>query len=157
MGNKKKRIKVESTSEESDSDEDLSSISSDEDNRKVITVEDFRKEMLDKYEEEKKDADCFEAKDKVTVGNYVLVAFETKTKKVHFVGQVAKISDVGDPEVIFLRCKNKTKHSTTFSWPESRDETEVPSSDVIAVLPEPTLGRRGDLTFGVIFDSYNIQ
>ena len=113
--------------------------------------------MLDKYEEEKKDADCFEAKDKVTVGNYVLVAFETKTKKVHFVGQVAKISDVGDPEVIFLRCKKKTKHSTTFSWPESRDETEVPSSDVIVVLPEPTLGRRGDLTFGVIFDSYNIQ
>ena len=50
MGNKKKRIKVESTSEESDSDEDLFSISSDEDNRKVIKVEDFRKEMLDKYE-----------------------------------------------------------------------------------------------------------
>uniref|UniRef100_A0A1B6FCA4 Uncharacterized protein n=1 Tax=Cuerna arida TaxID=1464854 RepID=A0A1B6FCA4_9HEMI len=112
--------------------------------------------MLDKLEEEKKDEACFEAK-KLAVGNYVLVSFETKSKSLHFVGQVNQLNECGDPQVIFLRCKSKAKHGTTFYWPEKRDEYEVPSADVITVLPEPTLGRRGDLTFGVVFDSYNIQ
>lgn len=102
--------------------------------------------------------ELFQAKPDYKVGHWVLVRFDLKNKKnVHFVGQIVKISDICEPEVVFLRKHSENKHGTTFTWPTSRDETEVPSSDIVTILPEPSLGRRGELTFGVTFDSYFLQ
>lgn len=73
-------------------------------------------------------------------------------KNVHFVGQILNISDVGDPQVIFLRKQSTSESGTTFTWPQSRDETENAAKDIVTILPKPTLGRREGLTFGVRFD-----
>lgn len=114
--------------------------------------------MIKKQLEEEEDAQYYQAKDNIQVGHWVLVRFETKLKKnVCFVGQVVKISDIGDPEVIFLRHHKSDKHGTTFLWPPLRDITEIPSTDIITVLPEPDLGRRGELMFPVSFASYKLQ
>lgn len=158
IGNKKRRIKVEPTSDEDESD--ISSICSIESKHsdKFMTIEDLRKEMLEEYAAEEKDEDYYQPKDKVSVGHWVLVRFDLKQKKnVHFVGQVTNFCAGEDPEVIFLRKHKTTKQGTTFLWPESRDVTQVPSEDIVTVLPEPKLGRRGELTFEVSFDSYIIQ
>jgi len=46
---------------------------------------------------------------------------------------------------------------TTFNWPENQDIHYVDAQDIVLVLPEPNLGRRGELHFAVSFSSYNLQ
>lgn len=86
-----------------------------------------------------------------------MVKFATKKKVVHYVGQViTKVSAVVF-EVMFVRkCKADSK-GTTFSWPDNEDIHFVDLRDMIIVLPEPNLGRRGELHFEVSFSSYNVQ
>lgn len=88
-------------------------------------------------------------------GNWVLVSFPTKKKKVYYVGQIIKFAESKEPVITFLK-KTSNTHST-FTWPEKPDESEVLSSDIEIVLPEPQLGRRGVLIFPVSFNSYDVK
>lgn len=78
-------------------------------------------------------------------------------ENLHFVGQVTSVEDLNYPEVMFLRYKDSGNSSSNFTWPENKDVTAVDASDIITVLPEPTIGRRGELSFQVAFSSYNLQ
>lgn len=44
-----------------------------------------------------------------------------------------------------------------FCWPTLNDESLVTEVAILRVLPEPDLGRRGDLIFPVQFNSFNKQ
>lgn len=157
MNSQTKRIKVETpSSSDEESDFSMSSECSDKRKKELMSIEDLLQEIEEQQAVEKSD-ECYYQEKEFKVGHWVLVVFTTKKARVHFVGQVTKISDVGDPEVVFLRLFKTTNQGTIFHWPESRDETEVSSEDIITVLPEPILGRRGELIFGVSFNSYNLK
>jgi hypothetical protein len=58
--------------------------------------------------------------------------------------------------VKFLRKKDQT--SSAFVWPVYEDVEKFETDDnIIAVLPQPTPGRREEIIFPISFQSYNIQ
>lgn len=129
VGNKKRRIKIEpSSSSDKYYTADEIARSNESSENELLTIEDLREEIIQKSAEEDKEEllGLYEAKTDFKVGHWVLVRFDIKNKKnVHFVGQIMKFSDVRDLEVVFLRKHSENKQGTTFTWPVSRDETEV--------------------------------
>ncbi|CAI6355815.1 unnamed protein product [Macrosiphum euphorbiae] len=63
----------------------------------------------------------------------------------------------GMHKIKFVKLKTENKHSTTFVYPIADDIDEVSESDIICSLPKPTIGRRGQLVFGITFSQYNLK
>jgi len=138
-----KKIKKEKVSDLEDDEEDAVSFKSDksDDHR-------FGLAALIQLEEENKP---FEIKPKT----WVVVSYAIKTQKKQFIGEVISTDD-DTCDVRFVRKAPGT--SNLFQWTELCDEDlYVPFSDVIAVLDEPALDRRGFLAFHHKFDGLNIQ
>lgn len=47
--------------------------------------------------------------------------------------------------------------STTFVYSIANDIDEVLESDIVSSLPQPMIGRRGQLVFGIAFNQYNLK
>lgn len=93
------------------------------------------------------------------IGDWLLAKFTTKKTIKHFVGKVIEInSDERKPIVQFLRAKTSSSDvSPEFIYPTVEDISQIYTQDIICILPKPTTGRRGQLTFNFIFSQYNIQ
>lgn len=102
MNSQTKRIKVETPySSDEESDFSMSSECSDKRNK----TDDYWRSVTRNRRTTScwKSDECYYQEKEFKVGHWVLVVFTTKKARVHFVGQVTKISDVGDPKVVFLR------------------------------------------------------
>lgn len=143
-----KKIKIE---KESDSDlESINSFTSDKSDDLRFGVE-----SIFTVDEDEKDTLEPEIKPKA----WVIVSYAIKQKKRHFVGEVLSTYGSPVPDTCDIRFLRKVPGSTNvFQWPELCDEDlNVPFSDIIAVLNEPKLDRRGLLSFSHKFDGLDIQ
>lgn len=86
----------------------------------------------------------------VTPNSWVLVRYCTKKVVKHFVGMVSESCEDG----FIVRFMKFSKN--TFSWPIVEDTDTVDPSDIVMVLPEPTINRRGSFVFSVSFEGYNL-
>lgn len=60
-------------------------------------------------------------------------------------------------KVRFVKLKSEDKNSTTFVYPIADDIDDVSDSNVVCCLPQPTVGRRSQLIFGITFSQYNLK
>lgn len=88
------------------------------------------------------------------VKNWVLVKFCTKKTVKLFVGQIIKIDNDEKPVVKFLRRKRKTE---LFYYPQVDDISSIYDEDIITLLPNPILSRRGEIKFLFDFSKFNVQ
>lgn len=146
---KSSKAKDDESSEESDFSE-IMNVESDSENE---TLEDLRK-RYELEEMEISNEKDLNVRQNIKVGTWVLVEFATKKTKKHFVGQIVEIT-VEDLKIKFTRKKEDTLKSI-FYWPEVEDESVVNEDSVVKLLPEPNLGRRGELIFLLGFNSFNI-
>lgn len=107
--------------------------------------EEFWQELENNTNHENEDVD-----QSITLTSWVLVAYHTKKTTKHFVGMVTEACDDGWMVKFTRFSKN------TFSWPEAVDIDTVKQSDIVMVLPEPTVNRRGSFIFAVSFEGYNL-
>ncbi|CAG5047276.1 unnamed protein product [Parnassius apollo] len=90
---------------------------------------------------------------------WIIAKFASKKSIKHFVGKVLSIKNQ-IPKVKFARKVKNSKcvKETVFTYPNIEDICDVPDlKDVIAVLPDPQISRRGHFIFNLDFDKYNIQ
>lgn len=86
----------------------------------------------------------------VNPNSWVLVRYCTKKLIKHFVGMVTEPCDDG------LTVKFTKFSKNTFSWPKVEDMDTIEQRDIVMVLPEPTVNRRGSFVFPVTFEGYNL-
>lgn len=97
--------------------------------------------------------------DKLKEGDWLIAKFATKKSVKHFVGCILYIKD-NIPTVKFVR---KVKNAVggkalNFTYPPVEDICEIHHvDDVVVVLPQPIITRRGQIMFKLDFSSYNIQ
>lgn len=84
-------------------------------------------------------------------GQWVLVKYCTKKTVKHFVGQIIRVENGEDITVKFVK-----KYKSKYVWPELADIDNVAFENIIKLLPEPEVDRRGTLEFKVRFDGYNV-
>nr|XP_049694742.1 uncharacterized protein LOC126054213 [Helicoverpa armigera] len=100
-----------------------------------------------------------ENQEKIKENDWIIAKFATKKSLKHFVGKVLSINGV-NPVVKFLRKVKESKcdTGTTFSYPTVDDICTIEHlEDIVTVLPEPTITRRGQIIFHVDFSNFNIQ
>lgn len=90
-------------------------------------------------------------------GDWILVKYTTKKTLKHYVGQIERFNETGNPIVKYLRVSSQCSYNTTFKYPDKEDIDEVDEDFIISHLPEPSTGRREDKIFGVTFSQYNLQ
>lgn len=96
---------------------------------------------------------------KLKVDSWILAKFTTKKSVKHFVGKVISMKD-DLPEVRFVRKKKESKfdRGLVFSYPRVDDICTMQHlHDVILVLPEPNISRRGQIIFNIDLSNYNVQ
>lgn len=93
---------------------------------------------------------------KLKKDDWLVVQFTTKKSVKHFIGTILSIEDKL-PVVKFVRKVKQSKSETTFSYPIVEDICVIKSkADIICVLPQPVIFRRGQLIFNVDLNKYNI-
>lgn len=100
-----------------------------------------------------------ENQEKLKENDWIIAQFRTKKSLKHFVGKVLSTDGV-NPMVKFVRKvkESKSDTGTTFTYPTVDDIcTMQHSDDIVTVLPEPTITRRGQIIFKVDFSNFNIQ
>ena len=142
----KHKIRKE-TPEESSSEEEVTSHNSDDES--IVSFQ----ELARRYEEEELQELFLDSTQPLEIGKWVLVAFATKKTKKHYIGVIQSLN-TEEPTVKFAR---RVKNTSTFVWPHTDDISEIPSEDIITFLPQPTIGRRGTLMFGVSFTGLNVN
>lgn len=93
------------------------------------------------------------------IGDWILVKYDVKEKssnEKHYVGIIKEIND-NMLKVRFVKLKSEDKNSTTFVYPIADDIDDVSDSNVVCCLPQPTVGRRSQLIFGITFSQYNLK
>lgn len=148
MPKKKKKDLDDMTSESSASDESYSDESSD--GEALVS-------QIQREEEFAEETEIIISPGSIRkVNDWVLVKFSTKTRVTHFVGIIRSITEEKDPVVQFVR-KVPNKKISIFQFPENEDISLITDEDIVKILPQPTLGRRGEVVFNVQFSSYNVQ
>ncbi|XP_069679968.1 tigger transposable element-derived protein 2-like [Periplaneta americana] len=148
----KKRMTLPDSSDESVDEELLHQLSASEDSEEG---DDYRERILKEYEAEQATEDIdIDDHTSVLQGKYVLVKFCGKKTVKHYVGLLES-----EDEITFLRkWHSKVELSEVFFvWPTVPDKSLIEKGDICKVLPDPKVDRRGRLSFGLMFDSYNIQ
>lgn len=89
--------------------------------------------------------------------DWVLVKFCTKKSTKHYVGKVLSTKN-NNPTIKYVRkFHTKTKESV-FTYPNVDDIHELKHvSDIVTILPQPKILRRGQVLFKISFEGYNIQ
>lgn len=85
------------------------------------------------------------------VNSWVLVQYTTKQTVKHFVGQVTENHEDGWL-IKFTKFSNDQ-----FVWPKTEDLDTVEDSDIVRVLPDPEVTRRGCFRFNISFDGFNLK
>ena len=140
-GQKKKKVS-------SDSEDTDISIASSRSNTPDMT--DVLHEIIEDEELESNDEEF--SSSILEVGKWVLVKFTTKRTCKHYIGKIILKNKVDSSLVKFTR-----KVGSTFTWPELEDICEVSDDDIEMTLPDPKVGRRGELAFSVSFANFNIN
>lgn len=141
--NRKRQIDEIETSEEEDEEAIRYSESDDED---FLTMIEREKQEI----EEENDID-----NAAKIRDWVIVRFCTKKTKKYFIGQITDFHD--EPEVRFVKTVSQNKFATICVFPEIEDISEVSLENIVSVLPQPQIGRRGEFHFPVSFSNYNLQ
>nr|XP_034836912.1 uncharacterized protein LOC117993266 [Maniola hyperantus] len=100
-----------------------------------------------------------ESDNKLKTDSWILAQFVTKKSVKHFVGKVISIKN-NIPEVKFLRKKKESKvnRGSVFTYPTVDDIWPMKHlDDIILVLPEPKICRRGQIIFNIDLSNYNVQ
>lgn len=163
-----KKRKKRSYSTSSSSSADIELFTADSDNS---DYENYIAECLREVEEEEKefladipfglyDIEYFtENRGKIKVDDWIIVRFATKKSLKHFVGKVLSINDT-KPTVKFVRKvkQSRCENGTTFTYPTVDDICTIQHlPDVISVLPEAKVTRRGQIIFNVNLNKFNVQ
>lgn len=84
------------------------------------------------------------------------VKYVRKVRQLHFVGQIIFVKDsMKSCEVRFVR--KVTDSDQVFKWPDYVDEDFVSFDDIVTILHEPSVDRRGHVVFQHQFQGLNIQ
>lgn len=75
----------------------------------------------------------------------------------HYVGEIQNLNDPEVPVIRFFRRVPGIDHASVFRYPENEDVGAVAIENIVVLLPQPTLGRRGELIFKIRFSSFNVQ
>ena len=86
----------------------------------------------------------------VTVGKWVLVGYKTKKTILHYTGKIVDI-DGFECDVKFLK-----QVRGQFVWPEKDDVDTILKEDIVTILPEPIVDRRGHHNFQVDLSGRNV-
>lgn len=90
--------------------------------------------------------------------DWLLVKFCSKKSIKHYVGVVLSVNNANSPVVKYCRKKSKAEGETVFTFPLIDDISEVKhTEDIVTKLPKPTIGRRGQIIFKMLFNSFNVQ
>ncbi|KAL4717161.1 hypothetical protein ACJJTC_017048 [Scirpophaga incertulas] len=97
---------------------------------------------------------------KLKTGTWVLAKFVTKKSEKHFVGKVITIKGT-TPEVEFVRKvkESKCNSGVVFTYPRVDDICTIRHlDDILLILPDPNISRRGQIVFNNInLSKYNLQ
>ncbi|KAL4707264.1 hypothetical protein ACJJTC_019802 [Scirpophaga incertulas] len=97
---------------------------------------------------------------KLKTGTWVLAKFVTKKSEKHFVGKVITIKGT-IPEVKFVRKvkESKCNSGVVFTYPRVDDVCTIRHlDDILLILPDPNISRRGQIVFNNInLSKYNLQ
>lgn len=161
----KKRIKRQSSSTSSDNDNYIENTTDDSD---YATFDDYIAATL---QEEKENTDpsipyglsdieyFLEDKEEFNTDSWILAKFITNKSLKHFVGKVLSIKDK-IPDVKFVRKVKESKFNkgSVFTYPRVDDVCTMKHlDDIVLILPEPDITRRGQIIFHVDFSAYNVQ
>lgn len=149
---------IETSSEDSDA---LSL--HDTDNSDYDTFDSFITSCLKEQSDKENMEPDFEIKcntsDEFKKDDWIVARFATKKSLKHFVGRILYIKD-NIPTVKFARRVKNSKRSRglIFTYPNVEDVCEIKHfDDIIVVLPQPNISRRGQIMFDIELSRYNIQ
>lgn len=165
-----KQIKRKRFSSESSFTSDVEMLLADTDDSEYETMNDIITTRSEEEEEENikpsipfgiSDIEYFTEDDKkFKTDSWILAKFTTKRSVKHFVGKVLSMK-YNVPEVKFVRKKKESKFhkGLVFSYPTVDDICTMQHlDDVILVLPDPNISRRGQIIFNNIdLSNYNVQ
>lgn len=78
-------------------------------------------------------------------GKWVVVKFASKKKVSHFIGHIEEVISCDKITVKYVKMTKPVTY--TFVWPEVEDISAITSEEIVGVLKEPKVLRRGILTF----------
>lgn len=90
-------------------------------------------------------------------GDWVLVKFSAKKTVKHYVGQIININD-DIPIIKYVRKTETKQKGLLFVYPIVDDICELKHiTDIVSVLPKPTITRRGQISFSINIGKFNLQ
>lgn len=117
-------------------------------------------EMANRMEEELDENEQFSRTiSEVAEGDWILVKLSGKKTIKYYVGQVLVREPTADNDVQvkFARKSNFFTQKSVFKFPMVDDIGLVSLSDIIKLLPQPKICRRGEILFELSFAGYNVQ
>ncbi|KAK9694408.1 hypothetical protein QE152_g33562 [Popillia japonica] len=103
--------------------------------------------MIENSEKDEIDTRILEGRvEERKIGDWVLMQFCMKKTKRYYVGEITALNGL-EPVVRFLRKTKTLPSATVFIAPSAEDVSEVLDSSIIAILPSPTPGCRGEYIF----------
>lgn len=141
--NKKQKIQDYSESGEEGEEEECCS---DSDNASLSDL--LQEEIQDRDEETN-----LVAVKEMKINSWAIINYATKKTFKRYIGKIVEINQEDD--TVSVQCVRKK--SSFFIWPNVIDADTVSVNDIYSILPDPKIGRRGEITFGLKFDGLNIQ
>ncbi|KAL4706537.1 hypothetical protein ACJJTC_015735 [Scirpophaga incertulas] len=138
------------------------------DNSEYETMDEFIRHYQQEEQENAEPSITYEISDneyftensnKFKTDSWILAKFVTKKSVKHFVGKVMSMKD-DVPEVKFVKKvkESKFKRGSVFTYPTIEDICTMKHlDDIVKVLPEPKISRRGHIIFNTDLSNYNIQ
>lgn len=117
-------------------------------------LNELEREILDKVD------DLFLNTSEYRIGDWVLVEYKVAIKGQKNKFYVGIIEDIKDKlaRVRFLKLKSQSRKSTTFIYPVIEDiDDKIELTNINCHLPQPKVGRRGELVLMISFDQYNLR
>ncbi|XP_045499043.1 uncharacterized protein LOC123696724 [Colias croceus] len=160
---KKQKIKIKHESSTDESDFSVHDVSDYENDNfddyinSILVNDDYNLDLGDEENNVVEVQHYTQSSAKCSINDWVLVKFASKKTIKHFVGQVKSINN-GVPTIKYARKIHKAKKDSIFAYPIIDDICDLKhSEDIVAVLPEPEISRRGHIIFKIHFDTYNVQ
>ena len=92
----------------------------------------------------------------LSVDDWVLVKFAGKRNIIYYVGQVIEIKKQ-EVEIKFCRKSAFFTKKSIFKFPFVDDVSIVSETDIVRLLPNPEIGRRGEISFQMSFTGYTVE
>ena len=97
----------------------------------------------------------------IEVGNYVVVAFATKSTMHHYVGQIQQLEVPSNDEIVTKFMRKRSGEAMNFYFPEADDISSHPREDIVLKLPKPeqihgTKRTQNSVKFPIDLKMYNM-